>query len=378
MTNIKKFIVGMIDNKQKFTDIHILDGDAIRFRTLGEIKTYSPRSGEIKIDKNEIFSFLDESLQESEMESRDFRKELEESGGDLDFAITCHANRFRCNMAWVGGSKKISLSLRKLNPKAVALSELELPKIVTDFANRSKGLILVTGQTGSGKSTTMAGIIEHVKELNAGKIITIEDPIEYVFYSGKSMIVQREVGEDTKSFAKSLRAALRQDPDVIMIGELRDRETMEAALSAAETGHLVISTLHTNSARQTVERVLSFFEGDERALAMNVLSSVLIGIVSQSLIARKDGSGLTLGYEILVNTPAIAQLIRDPEKTGQIQNLLYTGQNQGMITFNRCLSKKIQSGEISQKDAFYTTYDRLELKKELDSAGIPIEPGLID
>lgn len=260
MNKIKFFISGMLEKNQKFTDIHLVEDDPIRFRRLGNIQVFLPKDKEVIINKYDITEFLNDSLLEMGGKPKDWEQEIETAFGDMDFALTVCGNRFRCNMCWAGGFKKLSLSLRKLNPKAVSITELDLPPIVTDFTNRAKGLILVTGQTGSGKSTTMAGMIEYVKELQQGKIVTIEDPIEYVFKSGKSLIMQREIGADSKSFAKALRASLRQDPDVIMIGELRDRETMEAALSAAETGHLVISTLHTNSARQTIERVVSFLK----------------------------------------------------------------------------------------------------------------------
>jgi twitching motility protein PilT len=294
----------------------------------------------------------------------DYAKMLEENGGHLDFSIDFIGTRFRCNMFWFAGKRQPGLSLRKLNAKIPTLDEIGAPKIVGSFAQRSSGLVLVTGATGSGKSTTLAALIDTINQNSNAHIITVEDPIEYVYQNKMSSITQREVGQDASSFSKALQGALREDPDVILIGEIRDRATAEAAMTAAETGHLVFSTLHTTSAAKTIERMTDFFDSHEKDLMRNVLASVLSGIVSQILVPDRDHKTRQLVCEIMLNTPPISSVIRK-NTLQQLPNEIMQSAKDGMTLLNRELAKLVASGQISKETAIYSTYDPMALIDEL-------------
>lgn len=240
--------------------------------------------------------------------------------------------------------------LRTIKRDMPALSEIGLPPVLEKIASAERGLILVTGATGSGKTTTLAAMVDHINRTKRKHILTIEDPIEY-FHSNKlSQVTQREIGLDTPSFSKALRHALRQDPDVILVGEIRDEETVDVALKAAETGHLVLSTLHTNNAVQTIDRIIDVFPAAQQNQVRIQLASSLAGIFSQRLIPRIAG-GLIPAYELLLNNTAVANLIRE-ERTHEIQTMIETGAAEGMIDMNRCLAELVRAGEITVESAY--------------------------
>ena len=349
---IRKFL----DEKIDFSDIHAQSKDCLRVRVHGDLAAVTDEM----LDDEDIVAFLKSVVYEDTVHS------LSESKGDMSFAFSFHGARFRCELSWQGGLQLQSMVLRRLNEHIPSFDEIGLPMVAKGFAERSKGLIIVTGRTGSGKSTTLASMIDYINGTLPGKVITIEDPIEYKHISKKCMITQREVGKDTRDFAYGLRAALRQDPDIIMVGEIRDKETVDAALSASETGHLVLATLHTPNAKQSVERITGFYEGEEKGWVLNVLSSVLIGVMSQVLV-RRNGGGRRLACEVLVNTDAVAQMIRE-NKVAQLQNLIITGKNAGMITLNAVLADMARKNEISMQEALYAAYDIAELRKDLGLA----------
>jgi len=267
---------------------------------------------------------------------------------DADFSYGVPAlGRFRVNVHSQRGS--IAASIRLISASTPDIRELGLPPIVTELADHARGLMLVTGPTGSGKSTTLAAVVQRINATRRCHVITIEDPIEHVFNNDKSIIEQREVGADTPSFAAALRHVLRQDPDVIMIGEMRDKETIAAAMTAAETGHFVLSTLHTNDSAQTIDRIVDVFDGETQPQIRLQLSMVLVGIVSQQLIERRNG-GRTAACEVLVNTPGIANLIRKGE-TAQIRNAVLTGSSSGMISMQKSLQSLAAAGVIDKESS---------------------------
>ena len=236
--------------------------------------------------------------------------------------------------------------LRSIPSKILSLEQLNAPKIFADLSLKPRGLVLVTGPTGSGKSTTLAAMVNHVNENEYAHILTIEDPIEFVHDSKKCLINQREVGPHTHSFGAALRSALREDPDVVLVGELRDLETIRLALTAAETGHLVFGTLHTSSAAKTIDRIIDVFPGDEKEMVRAMLSESLQAVISQTLLKVKDGSGRIAAHEIMVGTPAIRNLIREA-KIAQMYSAIQTGANMGMQTLDSCLTDLLRRNVIS-------------------------------
>jgi len=266
---------------------------------------------------------------------------------EYDFAYGLKdVGRFRINAFRQRGSA--SLAIRAIKTQAPEFTDLGLPQVLLDIAMHKRGLILVTGTTGSGKSTLLASMIEHINNNAPSNIITIEDPIEFLYKDKRSIIAQREIGPDTHNFANALRASFRQDPDIILIGEIRDKETMETALSAADTGHLVMSTLHTMNTVETISRIISFFPPHQHDQIRLVLSSVLVSIVSLRLLPRKDGAGRVPATEIMINTANIAELIMQPEKTHLILQAVSEGYNQyGSQTFDQSLIRLYQDDMIT-------------------------------
>lgn len=268
---------------------------------------------------------------------------------EMDFSFAHDANiRFRGNAFYQSGH--MSIALRHISNDIRTFEELRLPSILESFATRSQGFFLCVGPVGQGKSTTLASMIELINQTRAEHIVTIEDPIEYVYTPKKSLIDQREVKVDTKDFAVALNSVFRQDVDVILVGEMRNPETISTAVTAAETGHLVFSTLHTNSAAQTIDRIIDSFPAGQQEQIRMQLSSSLAGIFSQRLIPRISG-GLVPTYELLVNNSAVANLIRE-QRTHEIQTLIETGLEQGMIDMNRSLVDLVKKGEITVENAF--------------------------
>lgn len=289
--------------------------------------------------------------------------EIMRKNGEVDLAISDNfGNRFRINVFIQKGN--YSLALRLLNQTIPSFENLGLPRIVSELSDRSRGLVLVTGPTGSGKSTTLACMIDKINRERDEHIVTLEEPIEYLHTHRKSIVNQREIGKDTGSFAQALRAALRQDPDVILIGEMRDLETIAIALTAAETGHLVLSTLHTVGAAKTIDRIIDVFPPHQQQQIRTQLSTVLQGVVSQQLIPRKDRAGRVAAVEVMTSTPAIRNLIREG-KTFQIQNNMQTGAAQGMISMDAALLALYRDNKISREDCLMYSVDTEYVRKEI-------------
>jgi twitching motility protein PilT len=276
--------------------------------------------------------------------------ELFEADNELDFSYAIDGlARFRVNAFRQRGS--ISIVARVIPVQVRSVADLGLPEVITDLAEEERGLILLTGTTGSGKSTTLAAMIDHVNRTRSKHIVTIEDPIEFLHSDRNSIINQREIGEDTVSFGRAMRRVLRQDPDVILIGEMRDEETVRAALSAAETGHLVMSTVHTLDAPESVNRILDFFPQHEQKHARAMLAGTLRGVVSQRLVQTPDGDGRVCVCEILRMTGRARDMILDPDQTGRLTEVIREGSYYGMQTFDQALLDHFRGGRVSFDDA---------------------------
>lgn len=319
------------------SDIHLEEESPIAIRVNSDIKIL-----ENILRPQDMTELMREIMGEEKMNQF-------EKTGDLDTSIGLEGlSRIRIN-AYVSNEKRC-LTLRILPDKLPRWQDLNLPKPFIDLAQRHRGLVLCTGPTGSGKSTTLAAFVNYILETQKRHILTIEDPIEFEFHHSNSSIVhQREVKRDTQTFASALKAALREDPDVIYIGEMRDLETIKLAITAAETGHLVLGTLHTSSAAKTVERIVDVFPGDEQDQARLQVSTSLAGIMSQTLCKNTSGKR-TLAYELLINTSAIGNLIRE-RKVSQIYSQLQTGSKEGMNTLEQCLTGLVKSGKITLEEA---------------------------
>ena len=273
-----------------------------------------------------------------------------ETDNEVDFSYAVEGlARFRVNAFRQRGTASV---VARVIPFAVrTVAELGLPPVISELAEEERGLILLTGTTGSGKSTTLAAIIDHINESKSSHIVTIEDPIEYLHTDRNSIINQREVGMDTASFSRAMRRVLRQDPDVILIGEMRDEETVRTALSAAETGHLVLSTVHTLDAPETVNRIIDFFPLHEQSQARAMLAGTLKGVVSQRLVPTPDGNGRVCVCEVLRMTGRARDMIMDPDETGRLREVIAEGEYYGMQTFDQALLKHYQAGRVSLEDA---------------------------
>ena len=283
--------------------------------------------------------------------------------GEIDFSHTVFGlSRFRVNAFRQRGS--IAIAIRIIPERVPSLQELKLPDIVRELARKPRGLVLVTGPTGSGKSTTMAAMIDLINSERACNILTLEDPIEYLHRHRKSIINQREIGADSRTFANALRAALREDPDVILVGEMRDMETISIAVRAAETGHLVLATLHTSDAAQTVDRIIDVFSPYQHQQVRTQLSLALQGIVSQQLLPRRDGQGRIVAVETLVTTPAVRNLIREG-KSHQILSVIQTGAKFGMLAMDTALRDLCRAGLIAEDEALMRSNDPDTLQRLL-------------
>jgi twitching motility protein PilT len=321
----------------KASDIHLTVGVPPIFRINGDIKRYG-KDILLPADTEEIAKItIPENMYD-----------LFKEKGELDYSYGIPGvSRFRVNA--YHQRKSVSLALRVVASKTPTIEELDLPKIIPELVERPQGLILVTGPTGSGKSTTLASMIDYVNRTMRKHIVTLEDPIEYLHKHGNSIIDQREVGFDTQSYANGLKGALRQDPDIILVGEMRDLETIGIAITAAETGHLVLGTLHTSSAPSTINRIIDVFPPAQQPQIRVQLASVLVGVISQRLFPTIDNKGRKAATEVLVNNPAIANLIRN-EKIHQIQSTMQTSRAQGMHTLEMSIRELIDRNLI-QKEA---------------------------
>lgn len=324
--------------EQQASDLHITSGSSPYLRIHGDMKPINYKELSNRDVQGLVFEIL------SEKQKKNFIEKWE-----LDFAYSVPGiGRFRGNLFMQ--RKGLASVFRLIPEKIKTASELSLPASVVDLIDADKGLILVTGPTGSGKSTTLAALIHHINMTREAHIITIEDPIEFVHQNNKSLVNQRELGSHTKSFANALKSALREDPDVILVGELRDLETISLAITAAETGHLVFGTLHTNSAPKTIDRIIDVFPGDQQAQIRTMLGESLRGVIAQYLFARTDKPGRIAAYEILRNNKAIANLIREG-KTFQIPSLMQTGARFGMVLFEKSIGDLVKKGIINKKDS---------------------------
>jgi len=334
---------------QKASDLHISVGHPPILRIAGrlvplvKIKKFSGEDA-----KNFAFGLMDEAQQQ---------RFLREKEADLSYNFENKA-RFRINIFFQ--KETVSCALRLISNKIATIEELNMPPMLHEFIRPSQGFVLITGPSSQGKSTTLAAMVDEINHTRAEHIITIEDPIEYIFEQDRSIIEQRELYRDTLSFAKALKATFRQDPDIIMVGEMRDPETIATAITAAETGHLVLATLHTNSASQTIHRIVDSFPGNQQPQIRAQLSGSLLGVISQRLIPRTKG-GLIPACEIMVNTPAIANLIRE-NKIHEIPMIIETSAEIGMISLNRALANLVRAKEIAIESAMSYSLNPSELR----------------
>ncbi|MFD1038124.1 type IV pilus twitching motility protein PilT [Virgibacillus byunsanensis] len=318
----------------KASDVHLTIGKPPIFRVNGKLLDQVEEKLEPLHTKQIVKAIIPENLWTKLTEKR-----------ELDFSYGIRGlSRFRINTFYQRG--ELSLAIRIIPTRVPSVEELDLPQIVKQMVHEPQGLVLVTGPTGSGKSTTLASMINYMNKTMNKHIITLEDPIEYMHKHDQSIIDQREIGFDTNSFAGGLRASLRQDPDVILVGEMRDLETISTAITAAETGHLVLGTLHTTDAVSTIERIIDVFPPGQQTQIRIQLSTILKAVISQRLLITKDNMGRNVATEILINTPAVKNLIRN-EKLHQVQNVLQTSKEQGMHTLEMDLKRLLQDDKIS-------------------------------
>ncbi|MDO8305866.1 type IV pilus twitching motility protein PilT [Herminiimonas sp.] len=320
--------------KNKASDLHLSAGLPPMIRVHGDVR----RINLPPLDHKDVHSMIYDIMNDGQRKAYEERLEV-----DFSFAIPGLA-RFRVNA--FNQDRGAAAVLRTIPSKVLSLEDLHTPKIFADLSLKPRGLVLVTGPTGSGKSTTLAAMVNHVNENEYAHILTIEDPIEFVHDSKKCLINQREVGPHTHSFENALRSALREDPDVVLVGELRDLETIRLALTAAETGHLVFGTLHTSSAAKTIDRIIDVFPGDEKEMVRAMLSESLQAVISQTLLKTKDGTGRVAAHEIMLGTPAIRNLIREA-KIAQMYSAIQTGANVGMQTLDSNLTELVKRNVIS-------------------------------
>ncbi len=353
--NVRALLEEMI--QRGASDLHITVGEPPRLRVDGEL---------IDSSKNRVLTPKDTLTLAYSILTEQQKKRFE-TDDELDFSFGVqNLSRFRGNLYKQRGC--VGMALRQIPYEIQTLEELGLPSALTRLAERPRGLVLVTGPTGSGKSTTLAAIVDKINAERNCHILTVEDPIEFIHGHKKSTVNQREVGADTDSFARALKYALRQDPDVILVGEMRDLETIGAALTIAETGHLVLATLHTNSAAESVNRIIDAFPSHQQPQVRAQLSFVLEGVVTQTLIPKPTGRGRVCAAEVMICTPAIRALIRD-EKIHQIYSLMQAGKKHGMQTMNDALSQLYAQKAVTLEDALKRSSDPDEL---LRAVGEPV------
>lgn len=324
--------------RNKASDLHLSAGLPPMIRVHGDVR----RINVDPLDRKKVREMIYDVMSDAQ------RKVYEETL-ECDFSFEIQGlSRFRVNA--FNHQRGAGAVFRTIPSKILSLEELRTPKVFGDLSLKPRGLLLVTGPTGSGKSTTLAAMVDHRNDNDHGHILTVEDPIEFVHESKKCLINQREVGPQTLSFSNALRAALREDPDCILVGELRDLETIRLALTAAETGHLVFATLHTSSAAKTIDRMVDVFPAAEKEMVRAMLSESLVAVISQSLCKNRDGTGRVAAHEIMLGTPAIRNLIRE-NKVAQMYSIIQTGQAQGMQTLDQNLTELVRKGVITPAEA---------------------------
>ncbi len=342
------------------SDLHLSPKNPPIIRAHGDLKRIKAEPLESDDIRSMIYAVMTED------QRAEFERELE-----LDFAIALGEKaRFRVNAFTTRtGTAAVFRTIPSLIP---TMEELELPPIMRRFAELEKGIVLVTGPTGSGKSTSLASMVNHINEHDSRHIVTIEDPVEFFHTSKSSLVNHREIGPDTKSFARALRSALREDPDVILVGEMRDYETISLALTAAETGHLVFATLHSNSASKTVDRIIDVFPTGDKEMVRAMLASSLQGVVAQTLL-RKAGGGRIGAFEVLVGTNAVRNLIRE-NQIAQLYSMIQTGSRYGMVTMEDAINALLEDGTITKEEArralIKTTDEEGDRDEEIASAAI--------
>ncbi|MEJ0010729.1 MAG: type IV pilus twitching motility protein PilT [Alphaproteobacteria bacterium] len=324
----------IVTHKNKASDLHLSTNNPPLMRVHGDILPLNQPALAGNDIKTMLYSIM------SEQQRSDYERDLE-----LDFSVSFSDEmRFRVNVFnTIHGPGAV---FRTIPTKILSLEELGAPEVLTRLCHLHKGLILVTGPTGSGKSTTLAAMVDYINTTMNRHILTIEDPVEFVHKSKKALVNQREVGGSTRSFAKALKSALREDPDVILVGELRDLETIQLAMTAAETGHLVMGTLHTSSAAKTIDRIIDVFPADDKEMVRAMLSVSLEAVIAQALLKKLDGHGRVAAHEIMLGTPAIRNLIREA-KIPQINSMIQMGSRQGMTTMRDTLNRMYENGLIS-------------------------------
>ncbi|PLZ00484.1 twitching motility protein PilT [Burkholderia sp. WAC0059] len=355
LRDITREILELIDLRQVFTDIHIEQDRPIMIKT--------PRGW---VPGSETPVMLEEMYPTLAAIDDDWENKLRHGAIDRPFVLTrC---RLRCNVYRSAGGSKIAISIRRLPLQPLSLEKLGLPAYIKSMTDSTKGLVLVTGPTGSGKTTTIASLLDHINRTRNSHLITIEEPIEYALESHQSIISQREVPTDTPSFSTGLREALRQKPDVIMVGEVRDPETAETVLQAGESGHLVFATMHTSSALSTLTRLLSFFPTEHRERHAMSLANSLIGIVCQNLVPTEGGEDFVLASELLFNNQQqISKLLLDPTRLHFIADFIRRKEDNMSRSMNEHLASLVAKNVISARDALRVTYNRLELHEMLQS-----------
>lgn len=350
MVTLRELLERMV--AERASDLHLTAGLPPQFRIDGDIVSTDLEELTPELTKQLVYSILNEEQRK--------RFEIDK---ELDFSFGIKGlSRFRANVFLQRGV--VTAAIRQIPFEIMGFEELGLPPVVADLARKQKGLVLVTGPTGCGKSTTLAAIIDKINSERRCHIVTIEDPIEYVHHHKKSIVNQREVRADTHSFANALKYVLRQDPDVILIGEMRDLETISSALTIAETGHLTLATLHTNSTYESINRIVDVFPEHQQAQVLAQLAFVLEGVITQQLIPRLGGKGRVLAAEVLIATPAIRALIRE-KKIHQIYSLMQAGQKFGMQTMNQALYRLYVTRQISLEEALGRSPDVTELEQML-------------
>jgi twitching motility protein PilT len=337
MAAIDTFLIEILERRG--SDLHFIAGDHPRIRQYGDLQPLREERLEPQMVHDALYEIMPRTAVER-FESKD--------GADFAYTLGDRA-RFRVNvLRHLGGMGAV---FRAIPSKAMTLDELKLPDSVRQLCRASNGLILVTGKTGSGKSTTLAAMIDDINSRVKGHILTVEDPIEFVHQRKSCLVSQREIGVHSSSFAAALHSALREDPDVVLVGELRDLETMSVAITAAEMGILVMGTLHTNGAAQTVDRMVNVFPSDKQSHVRTMLSTSLRGVVSQQLLQRADKQGRVAALEILINTPAVSNLIRQG-KLDQLENTMQSGAQFGMRTMDTAIQQLLDQGVITGKEAY--------------------------
>lgn len=334
----------------KCSDVHITPNTGIKIRIDGLLKDYP-----IKLEKNDLIKMI------MDLVPQRLVKDVE-NHQDADFVYHQGKERYRVNVYFEQGS--ICAAIRIINEEILTLEQLNMPFVLNQIASETRGLVLVTGPTGSGKSTTLAAMIDLINKQRNCHILTIEDPIEYVYQQQQALIHQREIGEDVADFDIALRSAMREDPDVILVGEMRDYETISAVITLAETGHLVFSTLHTIGAAKTIDRIIDIFPQHKQAQVRTQLSGVLNSVITQTLLPHASGNGRVAALEIMRSNDAIRNLIRE-NKVHQINSVIQTGKKEGMITLNLTLANLVKEGKISLSIAEKYATDLLEFRQYL-------------